>query len=48
VAVAAHDEADAQALKKAGAERIFHLYFDAAGYAAYKLQPILRENEAPA
>lgn len=47
VAVAAHSEEDTHALKKAGAELIFHPYFDAAEYAADKLQHTLRESDTP-
>ena len=46
VAVTAHSEEDSHELKKSGAELIFHPYFDAAEYAAGKLQHTLRENEA--
>lgn len=48
IAVAAQSEEDTHVLKKAGAELIFHPYFDAAEYAADKLRHILRENKAPA
>lgn len=48
VAVTVHNEEDAKALKKAGAELIFHPYSDAAEYAADKLQHTLRDNEAAA
>jgi len=48
VAVTAYSEADIDMLKKVGAELIFYPYFDAAEYAADKLQHILRENEVPA
>lgn len=48
VAVAAHNEADAHGLKKAGAEQVFHPYFDAADHAADRLQQFLGATEATA
>ncbi|CAH1202056.1 Transporter, CPA2 family [Candidatus Nitrotoga sp. BS] len=47
VAITAHSEESIDMLNKAGAELIFHPYFDAAEYAADKLQHILREKETP-
>ncbi|HQT35093.1 MAG TPA: cation:proton antiporter [Thiobacillus sp.] len=44
VAAAAHNEADADALKQAGAEQVFHPYYDAADYAAEMLENTLRRN----
>lgn len=41
-AITAHGEDDIHVLKKAGVELIFHPYFDAAEYAADKLQHFLR------
>lgn len=43
VAVAAHNEADAHLLKKAGAKQVFHPYYNAADYAAEMLQRALQE-----
>lgn len=45
VAVAAHNEADAHGLKKAGADQVFHPYYDAADYAAATLQRALQGNQ---
>jgi Trk K+ transport system NAD-binding subunit len=45
VAVTAHGEEDAHALKKAGAELIFHPYFDAAEYAAQMITDALNPTE---
>jgi|GEM_PF-2634508 len=45
VAVAAHSEADAHLLMKAGAERVFHPCKDAADYAAAELQHTMQQNQ---
>ncbi len=45
VALAAHDEEDARALKQAGADRVFHPYADAADHAADTLDLLLREEK---
>ena len=44
VAVAAHSEADAHLLMKAGAERVFHPCKDAADHAAEELQHTMHNN----
>lgn len=43
--MAAHSEADAHLLKKAGAEREFHPYKNAADYAAAERQHTMQQNQ---
>jgi len=45
VALTAHAEHDARALKQAGADRVFHPYADAADHAADTLDLLLREEK---